>query len=762
MKVIAYLSFCWFCLLALDVSAQFQGHVYLEDSSIFVYDAAGKQKTLAWCGGLNNPQFSAADLNNDGLNDLVLFQKDQYEVLTFINYGTAGHPDYRYRPAYAKNFPFCIDYVVVIDYNGDGIPDLFQQGGTGISAYIGYYNASNQLCFNYYKDLYYNNNSKFHGSNLNAYVNPGDIPSIVDVDNDGDLDFLAYDVNGIFMSWYQNAQVETGAPKDSIKVEIRDQCWGKMAQLALRAHTLNQSCDNSYLLKRDSASTAKVTDGGNSPCLIDMDGDGDYDVLDGHRAFNTIVYLKNGRVEYGTKDSMVYQDTTWTTLGDTVQIAQWACAFHCDIDQDGVRDLVVTPNSDAASADYKCIKYYKNIGTDKLPSFKYQSDTLLVENAIDAGSGSYPFLYDYNKDGKPDLFVGSRGFYEDATGQYIARILYFQNTSTPGHPSFSLVSNDFLGLSTKRYKGISVGIGDIDNDGMDDLLLGHIDGTVDYIVNTASSSTVQPNWGSGFPKNLLDGSGAKVQTIGYSVPLVYDMNKDGHNDLILGDQTGYIYYYQNAGFTSGVTNLRYTNNQLGLAKSDPSKPYVGFSTPYIGKMDNTGIEYLVMGSRSGRIFRYTGFQAGYTSVSYTIMDSSYSYILDYGNPGSSYMSAPAIADIDGDGKYEMIVGNIYGGLFLYKQSLILGIDDVKTPNKGLLVFPNPAKNDLNIALDQIRIDNNASVSIYNNMGQLVMTQQGFADPLNIKLNITQLPAAVYLCILKSGNEQYNTVFVKKN
>ncbi len=75
---------------------------------------------------------------------------------------------------------------------------------------------------------------------------------------------------------------------------------------------------------------------------------------------------------------------------------------------------------------------------------------------------------------------------------------------------------------------------------------------------------------------------------------------------------------------------------------------------------------------------------------------------------------------------------------------------------------NPAKNDLNIALDQIRIDKNASVSIYNNMGQLVMLQEGFADPLNIKLDISQLPVSVYLCVLKSGNEQYNSVFVKKN
>src|SRR4051812_40983526 len=61
------------------------------------------EKPLAWCGGLNNPQFSMADLNHDGLQDLVIYEPSDLTprvLKTFLNKGTAGNPDYRYAPEY--------------------------------------------------------------------------------------------------------------------------------------------------------------------------------------------------------------------------------------------------------------------------------------------------------------------------------------------------------------------------------------------------------------------------------------------------------------------------------------------------------------------------------------------------------------------------------------------------------------------------------------------------------------------------------------
>src|SRR5690606_22679489 len=111
--------------------------------------------SLGFAGGFNNPQFAMGDLNNDGKQDLVIFERGSEWIRTFVNTGTAGNPDYRYRPQYAKHFPQAREYLKLVDYNCDNIPDLIHRGNNGFSIYKGYYNTNNELSFNYYKDLFY-------------------------------------------------------------------------------------------------------------------------------------------------------------------------------------------------------------------------------------------------------------------------------------------------------------------------------------------------------------------------------------------------------------------------------------------------------------------------------------------------------------------------------------------------------------------------------------------------------------------------------
>src|SRR5271156_7211219 len=122
------------CILLLFIyvgNANAQSVFYQRDSSVKV-NAYGQERVLAWCGGFNNPQFAMGDLNNDGLQDIVVFENGN-SLRTFINMGTAGNPDYTYQPQYELNFPPIFDYIVLADYNCDGIPDLFQQGIYGFA-----------------------------------------------------------------------------------------------------------------------------------------------------------------------------------------------------------------------------------------------------------------------------------------------------------------------------------------------------------------------------------------------------------------------------------------------------------------------------------------------------------------------------------------------------------------------------------------------------------------------------------------------------
>ncbi|HHZ81921.1 MAG TPA: hypothetical protein EYN64_04265, partial [Flavobacteriales bacterium] len=100
-----------------------------------------------WVGGINNPQFSAADLNNDGTDDLVIFDRTGGVPLTFINGGTVNQMDYQHNPEYETNFPKMDHWMLMGDQNCDGIPDIWTSRPGKINYYEGFYDTDNRLAF---------------------------------------------------------------------------------------------------------------------------------------------------------------------------------------------------------------------------------------------------------------------------------------------------------------------------------------------------------------------------------------------------------------------------------------------------------------------------------------------------------------------------------------------------------------------------------------------------------------------------------------
>ena len=751
------------------IPAGAQTKMYYPDNSVKVY-AYGVEQTLAWCSGFNNPQFSMGDLDHDGLPDLVIYEAG-LGVKTFLNKGVAGSPDYRYEPKYALNFPPCFNFLILTDYNCDNIPDLFQRGVDGFSVYKGYYNSRSELCFTFYKDLFYNNDLHAGGP-ANAYDNPGgDIPAIVDVDNDGDLDFVAYDINGGTMNYYRNMQVEMGLPCDSIHIELKDRCWGKVYQGYNRAHVLGYTCDNSGLL-RTTADAGKKTHSGNAACLFDWDMDGDYDYLDGSISFNEMTFLKNGRLTYGGSpsggpDSMVYQDTLWQTGGKQIELLAWPAAFNIDIDQDGKKDLLVAPTARNASENYKCIWFYKNMTTPGVPDWQFRSDSFLVDKTIVAGEGTYPMLFDYNKDGKPDLIVGSDG-YRQANGTLRAELSVYLNTSTTGHPSLTFLTRNLFNIDSFNFQGAAPAFGDLDDDGRSDMLLGHNDGTLSYFRNTAASEAVPPVWQIS-QLTLKDMSGTPINVDGNAAPFIYDIDKDGKPDVVIGNIYGTIQYYRNMSDTPGIVKLQLINKSLGHAKADPARVLGDYSTPFIGRIDSTGRDYLLMGSNSGNIYEFDSIQSGDTTMTYPLLSSQYSFIdstyLIYNHPASSLAaydnirSSVTVGDIDGDGDYEMIVGNIRGGLEFYKRKSTYGFTNVQDAHEEgkVQLYPNPASDMLNINWSGIQ-QPDLQISIVNMEGQVMYADKLTTATQHTAINMRLLPSGVYVCVLQSGMNRYYNKF----
>ncbi|MEZ5046386.1 MAG: T9SS type A sorting domain-containing protein [Chitinophagaceae bacterium] len=715
-----------FLLIVQQSYSQFQGSVYVPNNG--AVEANAQNMLAPWIGGINSIQITKGDLNNDGKEDLVLFDHHNLVLHTLINEGGVGTIQYKNEPKYKKNFPYVRDYVILKDYNCDNIPDLFHHGNLGMDVYKGFYD-NNELKFTFYKNL------TFPATNgpIPVYVQPSDIPTIADMDNDGDLDALGFNVPGNILIYYKNMQVEMGLPCDSIVMKLGSNCWGHFFQNFNREVSLGYSCFTPLAPPSYNAEK-KYRHTGNCHTHFDIDGDGDMDMVDGNVSFTDLQVLYNNG-----QDSIIAQDTLFQTGGHVLHMPSWLAPFHVDIDNDGDGDLLVTShNENLSSADYNVINYYKNIGSNSAPNFVYQNDSLLINEVIDLGSYSYPTFFDYNKDGKKDLFVGSEGRLNNQTGTRVCKVAYYLNTSTPGNISFQLITDDFLQLSQIPHQGIFPNFGDITGDGIDDFIFGGIQGGITVYKNAASSNLVTPNF-----LFYID-SLAGIAVDAYSAPFLADVTEDGKTDLLIGSQSGKISLFVDTSTTS-IKKLAIATNSYGNIKvGNPSEIY-GHAVPYIAKVDNLQIDYLCLGNIDGIIERYDSFKNSFNT--FYKMDSMYSSIK------ATTRSAPAIADIDGDGRYDMVVGNKLGGLLLYRQDkLVVGLSEVNQVEESFKVFPNPTKQDLYIQFEPTMAAQEVTVKLLELNGRVVSQQKINTENVS-PIQVSHLSQGMYLLQVELQNKK---------
>ena len=79
-------------------------------------------------------------------------------------------------------------------------------------------------------------------------------------------------------------------------------------------------------------------------------------------------------------------------------------------------------------------------------------------------------------------------------------------------------------------------------------------------------------------------------------------------------------------------------------------------------------------------------------------------------------SAAAMADLNGDGMLEVVVGNFAGGLQLFNGNITVnqGIEEATDINFN--VFPNPAQG-------SVTIEGNGLLTIVNSLGQTVFAKE---------------------------------------
>lgn len=726
------------------------------DTSIKVFENNIQLKN-AWAAGMNTAVFATIDLNGDGKMDLIEFESPSFRVNPFLNTGTNAIDPYVYAPEYAKLFPAELEgWVRSYDYDNDGDMDLFSYFNASIALYRNDFTPGAGLSFTLVTNSILSRYTPTTAP-TNIYVSRVNAPALVDLENDGDMDILSFSISGSWVEHHKNLSMDsTGGPSNINFFNNVPRCWGYFVLAGNHNEAILPpvlpTCpllpaapfrfSNGSLSPRDLKGTySQIVEkssrhAGSSLLAFDKDGDGDKDILNGDILSPNLLYIEN----CGTPDSawMCAQDTNYPVYDVPAYIKQVSGPHYFDGNNDGKNDLIVA-NFMSEGEDRNNVWFYRNTTNNQTNVFSKVKERWLVDGMIDVGTGAHPVFFDVDQDGKKDLLVSNDYFYNNNNEK--AKIAYYRNTSSSNIAEYTLITDDYAGISSLNLLGVYLSFGDLDGDGDQDMLMGESDGGLIYFQNIA---------GAGNPCNFIF-SQANYQSINIgdnAIPCLYDIDNDGLLDLIVGERTGVLNYYHNNG-TATVPIFGYVSNTFGGVNVTKVNSYTGFSSPVFFNNGN-GTELLV-GSFSGYIYHYNNID-GNLSGTFNLVDSMYQGIFE------PLIAAPAMTDVDGDGKFDLAVGSLAGGVVLYTQNYLFSSIAEQSSSAFFQLYPNPATDMVSLNLTKAAREK-ALVEIFDVRGELIRRFETLDN--NINISIATMSDGLYLCKVKIGNNTFSQKLIKQ-
>jgi hypothetical protein len=737
-------------ILCSSLSSLAQFNFYRTDSIVVKHGF--DTLNYSWAGGMNFCQFNSIDIDLDGTNDLFVFDRTFNQPLTFINRGESGQVSYDYQPKYEPLFPVMTNWVLLRDYNCDGKIDIFTYSPGGMAVYK---NISDTIL------KFQKIESLLRGiqctSYINIYVSSIDIPSIEDIDYDGDLDILTFGIFGSFVEYHKNYSVELGYGCDSLEFTMKNQSWGHFKEdndsCIISLFQTQPNCaglgvaeiapynpnyrDVITLTEEDEANVRSETRHTGSTLLaIDINGINSKDLILSDISCKNMEMLTNGGTGPNLDSDMILKDETFPTYDVPINIDLFPAAFYVDVNNDNIRDLVVAPNSYTLSNNTDGNWLYLNTSTDTTPVFSHNEYGFMQKDMFENGEGALPILFDHNSDGLKDLLIANYGVFNTGTGTFMPKFKLYQNTGTLTKPTYTLLNSDYASVFAAIGKlALYPTFGDMDNDGDEDMIVGDIDGNIHYFTNIA---------GAGFTASfsftgplITDNLGAIIDVGKYATPTLVDLDRDGDLDLVIGEQNATLNYYQNTGTVSAPIFTFITNTLGGIDVSENWTP-IGYSVPTF--YDNAGDYTLFVGSQHGVLYQFNNIDGNLTG-NFTLIDSMGYYNKVGGRVGV------AVDKLNADALPDLIMGNYRGGLALYYGTA----DNTSSINEStntleIGVYPNPANDWINIRMNE---GGRYTYNLFDMSGKTVLAGNFYSQVSTIQLN--NVMDGVYILQVNSQN-----------
>lgn len=637
-----------------------------------------------FAGGLTAPQWSPLDFDGDGDEDLFCFERDGNRILMFER----TPEGWTHRRDWAAGWPEVSNWVLLRDYDCDGLPDLF----------TGYQNA-----------VFVYHNDGGPGANFSAVATPLlaswdfgsgpsdlpivvlsiDKPAITDIDGDGDLDIITFTETSTTLYAFK------GNEACGLDFTCTNRCYGMVSEGA-EDNTLffgdAFECDFNVADPglttsgdgRPEASADRLHAGG-AVTFIELDGAERPDLLMSDRVYPTTAALMLESSDGGL-DSVAWLDMAFPSLlphsgpADSVNCEAFPAGYPLDADGDGDLDLVFSPNTTIESDDDRSVHLWHNVGTATEPEWAFADDQWVQSGMIDVGRHAIPEFVDLDGDGLLDLALGNKERFE-GIGSTPTALAWFRNTGTAEAAAFEVVDWDVIDFGTNGIESADPAFGDLDGDGDVDLVVGDELGLLHGYENVAGAGS-DPAWVLQ-DLALSNAAGESIDVGQFATPQLLDFNLDGLLDLLVGEKNGTLSLFLNTGSIYAPEWTLATEN-LGGIQVDNLFGINGYSVPCLF-VDEAGIHMYVAGE-TGRIQDFGVWPAGSSDWEQALPEAPSGLA---GDPMPGTRVAAAMADLNNDGLPELAIGIHTGGIRFYSGTGT-GVNEV-TSHRELTAWPQPAR-----------------------------------------------------------------------